>query len=277
MTNYTIFFLLLLFSLFTGGCGEKINSTWKSQEITIDGKGEDWEGLPLQYQEDMNVVYGMVNDEKTIDFMIRFNNERLARMFSMRGFALWLNGEDEEYKQIGIHYRDESMRDQFMADMKKRSGRNREDETGNFTPQKPTGKFQLAKNDTLTLIHITDIPGFDAAADQNNGIFCFEFSIPLTSETGSVFYLNKNNSQNIKVGLEIPGLSEEEKERINEEMEERRSAMQGGNTGARGMGGKQSGMRGGRRGGGRSGGGDRPQMPDMDGEAYWISVKLAKN
>ena len=53
-------------------------------------------------------------------------------------------------------------------------------------------------------------------------------------------------------------------------MEERRSAMQGGN--ARSMGG----MRGGRRGAGRPGGGDRPQMPDLDGEEYWISVQIAK-
>lgn len=273
MKNPDILILPLFIIILTAGCGDTIKSTWKSQEITIDGKAEDWEGIPLQYQEDMNIVYGMVNDDKTIDFMIRFNDEKLAQMFSMRGFALWLNGEDEEEKQIGIHYRDKSMRGQFMADMRKRSGRNREDESGQIAPQKPAGKFQLAKNDTLTLIPLIDIPGFNAAADQNHGIFCFEFSIPIAIETGSPYDLNKFNDGSIKVGLEIVGISEEEKEMLEAQMEERRSEMQGGSRGGGRSGG---GMRGGMRGGGRPGGDGRPQMPDMDGEEYWTSVKLAK-
>ena len=271
MSEKKVILLLSLLSIFTIGCGESINSNWKTQDITIDGSGEDWEGLPLQYHEDLNVVYGVVNDEKTIDFMIRFNDERLARMFSMRGFALWLNGEESQDKEIGIHYGDQSMRDQFIAEMRKRSVKDREDESGQIAPPKPAGKFQLAKNDTLTSIPLKDIPGFIAAADHNQGIFCFEFSIPLTSESGSPFYLNTNYTQEIQVGLEILGISKEEQERIKEEMEERRSAMQVGNSGARGMGGKRGGMRG----GGRSGGGNRPQMPDMDGEEYWISIQLA--
>ena len=115
---FILFFALLLLQAI--GCGETINSTWKSQEITIDGNGDDWRGLPLQYQEDMNIVYGMVNDDKTIDFMIRFNDEKLARMFSMRGFALWVNEEDEEEKQIGIYYRDNTLEEWelFMTEMK---------------------------------------------------------------------------------------------------------------------------------------------------------------
>ncbi len=51
------------------------------------------------------------------------------------------------------------------------------------------------------------------------------------------------------------------------EMEERQKSMQGGEMVGRG--------RGGMRGGGKRGGGNRPQMPDMDGEEYWITVQLA--
>jgi uncharacterized membrane protein YgcG len=274
-TKVKVQYLAVLMSMIiiaTMGCGETINSTWKSQEITIDGNGDDWEGLPLQYQEDMNVVYGMVNNENTIDFMIRFNDENLARMFSMRGFALWLNGEDDEEKQIGIYYRDEVMHSKFVADMRKKSRENGNDEKRQPVSVKRTGKFYLANNDTLTSLRLKDIPGFDAAADQNNAVYCFEFSIPLTSETGSPYDLNKFNDGSIKVGLEIVGISEEEKEILEAQMEERRSVMQGGSRGGGRSGG---GMKGGRRGGGKRGGGNRPQMPDMDGEDYWISVKLA--
>lgn len=265
-----LFYLSLLLVLSTG-CGEKIESTWKNQELTVDGNGQDWEGFPLQYHEDMKIVYGIVNDDATVNFMIRFNDESLARMFSMRGFTLWLNEEDEEQKQIGIHYRDDSMRHRFMAERRDRYRERDQDEQISSELPKPKGKFTLAKNDSLTIIPLRDIAAFEAAADSKDGIFCYEFSIPLTSAEGSPYYLNISNQKIIKVGLEIVGMSEEEKENLKAEMEERQKSMQGGDMGGRSRGG----MKGGMRGGGKRGGGNRPQMPDMDGEEYWITVQLA--
>ena len=87
----------------------------------------------------------------------------------------------------------------------------------------------------------------------------------------SPYYLNISNQKIIKVGLEIVGMSEEEKENLKAEMEERQKSMQGGDMGWHGRGGTKGGMRG----GGKRGGGNRPQMPDMDGEEYWITVQLA--
>jgi len=272
MNRKIISFFLSLVLMMTAGCGEKIESTWKNQMLTIDGDSQDWEGLPLQYQEDMKIVYGIVNDDVTVNFVIRFNDERLARMFSMRGFTFWLNGEDSEKKLIGIHYRDDAMRNKVLANERNRSRVQEQEEQPPLQSIKPNGKFTLAKNDTLTKILISDLPAFEAAAASKDGIFCYEFSIPLTSMDGSPYYLNLSDQKNIKVGLEIVGMSEEEKEKLKAEMEERQNSMKGGNMGGRSGGG----MRGGMRGGGKHGGGSRPQMPDMDGEEYWISVQLAK-
>jgi hypothetical protein len=269
MKNLLIFVLSLLLIQATG-CGETINSTWKSQEITTDGNGDDWEGIPLQYQEDMKIVYGIVNDNETVYFIIRFNDTNLARMFSMRGFTLWLSDEDSEKKLIGIHYRDDAMRDQFKAEGRKRSERQEQQGQPPFQSAKPGGKFTLAKNNSLTATPIADLTSFEAAADAKDGVFCYEFSIPLIPLDGSPYYLNLSD-QKIKVGLEIVGMTEEEKENLKAEMEERRGSMQGGNMGGRSGGGRKGGMRD----GGKRGGGSRPQMPEMDGEEYWISIHLA--
>jgi hypothetical protein len=264
-------FLLSLAVLLTTGCGEKIESTWKNQTITIDGDGQEWEGLPLRYQEEMKIVYGIVNDNMTIDFMIRFNDTSLASMFSMRGFTLWLNEEDSENKLIGIHYRDDSMRDKYRGERGHRPRGQVQEEQPSLQSLKPKGKFTLAQNDSATTLPVEDIISFKAAADAKDGIFCYEFRIPLTSMDGSPYFLNISNQKTIKVGLEIVGMSEEEQEKLKSEMEERRSSMPDGN-----MGDRSGGMRGGTRGGGKRGGGNRPQMPDMDGEEYWISVQIAQ-
>ena len=267
-----ISFLLSLVVILTTGCGEKIESSWKRQTLTIDGDGQDWEGLPLLYKEDMKIVYGIVNDGETIDFMIRFNDQNLARLFSMRGFTLWLNDRDSDEKLIGIHYRDDAMRDNFMAEGRKRSRAQEPQEYSLLQSGKLMGKFTLAKNDSITAALISDFKSFGAVAASKDGIFCYEFSIPLTSVDGSPYYLNLADQEIINVGLEILGMSEEEQDKIKAEMEERQGSMQDGNKGGRSGRGKG----GGTRGGGKRGGANRPQMPDMDGEEYWISVQLAK-
>ena len=272
MKSQPLILLLLVVVILIVGCGVTINSTWKSQEITIDGNGDDWEGLPLQYQEDMKVVYGIVNDNEAINFIFRFNDADLARLFSMRGFTLWLNDEDFKKKLIGIHYKDDDIRDKFIAELSKRSRGQVQEEQPPFQVVKPKGKFTLAKNDSLTVAPIPELPSFEAAADAKDGVFCYEFGIPLTSVDGSRYYLNLADQKIFNVGLEIHGMSEEEQDKIKAEMEERQGSTQDGNMGSRSGGGKRGGMRG----GGKRGGGNRPQMPDMDGEEYWITVQIAK-
>ena len=253
-------------------CGETIESTWKSQPLVIDGNGKDWEGLPLQYQEGMNLVYGVVNDDRYIDFMVRFNDQRLAQTFAMRGFTVWVNAEDQEEKTLGIHYKDENLKDLAMS--RRFNRRPDKDRGGNNPPQapEPKGQFTLAKNDSLTGISIKETAGFYASAGYEDGLYCYEFSIPLTPTEGSVNYLKISAANKIRIGLEISGLSEEEKKEIEEQMAERRgSGMRDG-----GMGGDRRG--GGMPGGGMRGGGMRAgnrSMPDMDGEKIWISVTLA--
>lgn len=64
------FYLSLVLVLATG-CGEKIESTWKNQELTVDGNGQDWEGSPyylnLSNQKTIKVgleIVGMSEEEK---------------------------------------------------------------------------------------------------------------------------------------------------------------------------------------------------------------------
>jgi len=88
----TLFTLLFLLS-----CGgEIIESQWLAESIVIDGDAAEWENIPLYFNENLNVVYGIANDKTHIHFMIRFNDQQVARMFSARGFTLRFNENDEK-------------------------------------------------------------------------------------------------------------------------------------------------------------------------------------
>jgi hypothetical protein len=263
-----LFSLLML--LFLTSCGEKIESYWLDKTLVIDGDASDWDELPLQYNKDMKIVYGIVNNDSEMCMMLRFNDQKVAQMFAVRGFILWANDTDSEKKLYGIHYHDETLRDQFTARMRNRQRQDRQESDDPTFSETPTGTFKLAKNDSLLEILIDDVTGFAAAAGYQEGLYTYEFSMPITTVNGSPYYLDLSRSQSIKVGMEIAGISDQEKAKIKEGMENRRkSDMPSG--GGRMPGG---GMRGGsKRGGGMRGG--EPQMPDMDGEQYWVTVKLA--
>jgi hypothetical protein len=246
-------------------CGETIQSTWKNQPLVVDGNAKDWENLPLQYQEKMNLVYGIVNNESTLDIMIRFNDQRLAQIFSMRGFTVWFNGDNQEEKTLGIHYQDKNLSDLTRSrGFIRRPDRNR-------SPQafEPKGQFTLAENDSLTGILIKETETFHSSAGYEDGLYCYEFSISLAQIEGSPNYLKISDENEIKIGLEICGLSDEEKEKIKNQMSERKG------SGRRG-----GGMRSGRRDGGRPGDGMRGgarSMPNIDSKEYWISIMLAND
>lgn len=81
------------------GCTEKTDSQWKAKSIEIDGNGQDWESIPLEYNENLKIVYGIVNDKKSLIVIIRFNNPAIARQFGRRGVTLCFNDENKKDKQ----------------------------------------------------------------------------------------------------------------------------------------------------------------------------------
>jgi hypothetical protein len=266
MKNIPIGFILYLLTFFVA-CGEKIDSHWNDTTLKIDGLSTDWEGIPLHYNKDMKVMYGLVNNDSILVLMVRFNDQQLARMFSMRGTTVWFNDANEKENKIGIHYVDRSLR-RLDFNRPQRQEANAERESS-FQAQAiiPKGQFTLAKNDSLTDISLTSIEGINAAVDYQDGLYCYEFGIALKQEKDSPYYLNISDDKMIKIGFEVSPMSEEEREKLKQEMNKRRgSGMRGG------------GLKGGRRGGGMSGGGMRsPErgMTNMDGVGFWLTVVLA--
>ncbi len=274
MNKVSPIILLILVPIFTfTSCGEKIESTWKDKPIIIDGKGNEWNDYPLRFNEDLKIVYGIVNNDSTLYCMIRFNDQQLARMMAVRGFTFWVNNSDNEKKLLGIHYRDENLRENLSQML--RSGRQQRNSQSDPSQKiiYPKGRFTLAQNDSLTDIAIKDIYGMNASAGLDAGLYCYEFSIALKENPTITHYLEISSEKSIKVGMEIAGISEEDQEKIKDEISKSMGKSGGGMHS--GGGGRSGGGMGGGRGGGGMRGSSR-QMPDMDGEEMWVTVKLAR-
>jgi hypothetical protein len=260
---------------------ETTEITRKNRDIVIDGNFTDWKDIPTQFDENLNLVSGIINDDSCLYVMLRFQDAHLARKMNMCGSTLWLNSNNKKEKKLGIRYFNENLpaepdREKPPAEMSEIKSRELEPVRGNI---EMNGSFSVREDDFTSLISETQFKG--AAAFQT-GFYCFEYQIPLTEIKSKAAGLKIKPGEKFKIGLEIEAVSSEMRAKMEERMKDRKppegDRPGGGPMG--GMGGNPPGggqMGGGPRGGGSMGGsqmrGDRPQMEKN--EEIWLTLKLA--
>lgn len=262
---------ILSAALILGCSGEKVHSQPKMNKIEIDGHDADWSDYKTKYYEkdDLRIVLGVVNDDSTLDVMIRFRDFRLARLFRHRGMTLWVNGENRKRKTLGIHFVNEAAK-YMRAPSPGRFGEPGGASAPMENMRRFRGTFSLIKDEVSEIISSSGLEGVFAATDVQDGTFCYEYEIPIGVNITAPFALKAKPGDAIKLGIEIPPVSEEERQRMKERLKER------GGGGMRGQIRGGSGRRGGvMRGRGLRGGAPGRQMPDLDGEQIWITVLLS--
>ncbi len=262
MSFKTAFVLLIVTLSFIDCSNQKIESIKPDSKILIDGIGNDWDKYNLIFNKDFNIVFGALNTDSSLYIMFRFNNPALARKCSLNGLTLWL---DEE-KKTGINYQDYTLTD-MLLNSDPRELMNWPDNRGVFIPG---GSFSLINEDRTWESEL--IPAFDLNAQFElvNGLYCFEFSIPLLARTDKI---NLSGKKMIPLGVELSAVSDEIKNALKKKRDQRMQSWPSGND-ARGGSMRGGGKRGGGRGGNRKRT-DRPNM-DFDGKEIWFDIILEK-
>ena len=196
--------------------------------------------------------------------MFRFNDPLLARKFAMNGLTLWL----DEDKEFGVHYQDYALTHMLLNSDPRQLMR------GQISREAfiPKGSFALINEDkTWETEHLAAF-SLNAEFEQVNGLYCFEFSIPLTAQEDKI---NLSAEKIIPVGIELSAVSEEVQKALKEKREQGMQGRSGG-RGKSGMNGGMGGGMGGRGGGQRAGRRPLEQQMDFDGKEIWLDVVLAK-
>lgn len=287
-----IFLGLVVFSLIAGCGGDKIENQWADREIVIDGKFADWEGIAQYTLEDQNLVMGVANDANNLYLMFRGTDEQMARRIQMLGVTIWMDKENKKQKNYGINYtgstdihisyrpkmeRDDrkprEMDAQRVKALEERMAKMRERRKGDLPGP---GRIFIIEGDQKTERSEIALEGPVAGSAYDAGVFCYEFKLPIP--------MGIKNGKEMKIGLELGGMSKEDQAAMRQEM----GGMRGrgerpdgdqppdGEMGGRpgGMRGRPSGM-GGRPGGMR--GGDRsPVVQGFERQEVWFSVVLAE-
>ena len=268
-----LLFLTLAGSILLAGCKtQEVQTDWSAAPVQVDGEMTGWDGMTVTYFEDIGVQLGLCNDNQNLYILFRFSNQSWARAIRMDGVTLWLDNSGKKKKDFGIRYTGGPS----LSELQKLATSS---EGGFWESLTPEQQQRLTDMQTATADQITII---DKKSDQKitlpangsrgpavsfaspQGIYTYEFSIPLEKSDIFSYAIDAEPGQIICLGLEWGGISMGDRQRI-------RGEGGGGDRG--GMGGGKGGGR--RDGGGRGGsrGGSRMQPPEK--QEFWVKTLLA--
>ncbi|MBN2009588.1 hypothetical protein JW960_09625 [candidate division KSB1 bacterium] len=267
-----IIFLLMIVSALTYSCrSEKIASQRPGTPIQIDGNQSEW-GQVLQYNEDDNFSFGVVNDDTCIYVCLVSSDINLKRQILMSGLIVWFKPKGDDENQFGLKYpvgmvgqgrppemrRDESptgdrvIRDERMLAI-----------VNNLPPDVI---ILDAKGNEVDRQTISTLEGIDVCVGDNAGVIVYELKIPYGMDAKAQYAIFTPSASTIELGFETPKF---ERPRRGDRPEMDRDGMRGG--------GMPGGMGRGDRGpGGPGGPGGRRSMQMPEPLKKWVTVQLSK-
>ncbi len=257
MRGKAIAYILSLLFLFSCGKSEW-NSRWRTQEITVDGNQQDWEGA-LVFAENEKIAVGLMNDGDDLFACLVVDDREMQASIMRRGLIVWLDAAGKKDKTFGIHF--PLSRFSLRPPMRPRS-----------EPEEPQMDLVSMPNELEILgpgkddrqrLPLDQARGIALNINRDNGVLIYEIKIPLRHGADRPYVIGANPGDKIGIGLETPEFDRKE---IRERM---RSGMGGGRPGGGfGGGGRGGGM-------GRPGGpgGQRPGLPES--LKVWTKVQLA--
>jgi len=283
MNHSSPIILIALILVLLAGCGaEKIESTWASNPIVVDGYTEEWPASQLTYVEKVRGVFGAANDDSSLSVMFRFRDQRIAQKAMLGGATLWWGRDGEKDKDLGIRYAGKFDSKQTLAElpdpenMMMRGGggrvRFREPEEGQLHDQ-----IMVVELGVETPLESYGEKRLAAMSTYHNGFYTYEVTIP---RGWTELYPNTSNAgpgEEIRMCVELGGMDPKDREILEDAMKDQMRGSggmgpQGGGMGGRGgRGGPGGGM------GGPGGGRGREGMKDMfDKEEMWFTIRLAE-
>jgi len=264
---------VLAVSLFAPGCGgEKLVSSWRDREVTIDGvigggAGEayEWAGARTAIK-DTNVSVGLMNDDEYLYISLASADRRLVGQMMVVGFTVWFDPDGGKDKVLGVQFPlGAQLQGMGPGSMGPMAGRGQ----GGWDEEESRSRFQEAieSMDELVILGpgkderhprvMGEAYGIEVGIGMSGGTAVYELRMPLVESEAHRYAIGAHPGDRIGVRLETGQFDF--------------GAMRGGRpSGPRGgvggeppggMGGRGGGMGGGRMGGGRRGGHPSPPEP----------------
>jgi hypothetical protein len=256
---------------------EKLQSAWRTADIKIDGKNDDWQG-GASYLEDQRISVGLLNDAEFLYVSVATSDvDRRSQLAA--GLTLWLDATGKKKRTFGLFVPG------VGGEGAGRGGGRYGGRGGQMDPDtladRVNGPVEYVEvlgpgKDDRRRADLNQAFGVEIARGYHDGVIVYEIKIPLTQNGSSSIAVQTAAGRTIGLGLETP--------KPQQASQQGREGRGGGGGGGRGgIGGGRGGMggyggRGGMgRGGGMGGGGGVPggPLPTPKPLNVWATAQLA--
>ncbi len=209
ISKYLLLGTMLISIILTfNSCGDvELTSTWRNNEIKIDGNRLDWKDN-IKFLKDEGVGVGILNDNHNLYLCLTLNDQ--SKMFPIlrNGFTVWFDSPNNDKKTIGIEY----PLSKKSGDISRRLNREDMGEGQNFNPQNMINR--IIKNQKEFLVVNKDkFPltehwiGSDSTIQVKMGFhdyqLVYELKIPLAdSAARNLYYVDAKPGQTLKIGFQ---------------------------------------------------------------------------
>jgi len=277
----TLLAITLVGLFLLAGCdAQEVQTKWSAEPVKVDGETTEWTSGSTSYFEDLGLQLGLSNDDRNLYVLFRFSNQAWAQAIRMGGVTLWLDNSAKKKKNFGIRYTGgRPLPDSQMM---------RPPSQGGFqeamTPEQQQRVSEMEKsladritvidkkNSQETMLRPDGSGGPAASCGSPQGIYTYEFSIPLKRADAFDCGVGAEPGQTISIGFEWGGMDKDRQKMMEGTGGGPSGGMGGGPPGGMG-GGPPGGMGGGPPGGG--GGRGLGGMQSIEKQELWIKTQLA--
>jgi hypothetical protein len=181
------------------GCSSslKLLSTWRQEDIVIDGSGTEWQ-RGLYYDKESGIVYSIRNDDDYVYLFLKTQNRTTQMQMMRAGFTVWFDADGGNDHSFGIRYP--------LA---------RQDAHSEFHPESDDEQIHSALEQALLELEIVgaqkenvqrfstlDVPGIRVKIGRSQEALVYELRVPLRKTPHTPFAIGVTSENRIGIGLE---------------------------------------------------------------------------
>jgi hypothetical protein len=190
---------LIAAAVFSPGCSSslKLSSTWRQEDIVIDGSGTEWQ-RGLYYDKEFDIVYSIRNDDDYVYLFLK-TQDRTTQMQIMRaGFTIWFDADGGNDHSFGIRYplARQGARSEFHPES--------DDEQIHSDLEQALLELEIvgAQKENVQRFSTLDVPGIRVKIGRSQEALVYELRVPLRKTPHTPFAIGVTSANRIGIGLE---------------------------------------------------------------------------
>jgi hypothetical protein len=190
---------LIAAAFFNLGCSSslKLSSTWRQEDIVIDGSGNEWQ-RGVYYDKESGIVYSIRNDDDYVYVFLKTQDRRTQMQMMRAGLTVWFDAKGGNDHSFGIRY------PLAVQDAQSEFHPETDNEKMHSVLEQALLELEIvgAQKEDVQRFSTLDVPGIRVKIGRSQEALVYELRVPLRKTLHTPFAIGVTSANRISIGLE---------------------------------------------------------------------------